>query len=118
MMVRAHGRRVAVVFAWFFACLVSRDAIAQEGDVKAGRAKAAVCVPCHGIDGISKMAEAPNLAGQNPMYMLGQLQAFQSGQRINPMMSIVAKDLTAGDIDNLVAYYSSIPIEVGKLPGD
>ena len=48
--------------------------------------------------------------------MLEQLQAFRSGARENPMMSIVAKDLTDNDIDNLIAYYSSIPVTVGKLP--
>lgn len=117
-MLQSRAFREAPLFFCFAVGFISQNALAQDGDVKAGRAKAEVCAPCHGIDGISKIAEAPNIAGQNPSYMLEQLQAFQSGERVNPMMSIVVKDLTASDIDNLIAYYSSIAISVGKLPGD
>ena len=35
-----------------------------QGDVKAGRETAHKCEACHGLDGLSKIAEAPNLAGQ------------------------------------------------------
>ena len=66
---------------------------AVAGDVKAGRAKADVCATCHGLDGLSKIAEAPNLAGQNEGYLIAQLNAFRSGARVNEMMSIVIKDL-------------------------
>jgi len=90
---------------------------ARAGDVKAGRAKAEVCVVCHGLDGVSKIPEAPNLAGQNERYLIAQLDAFQSGARNNEMMSIVIKDLSAEDIENLAAYYAAIPVTVGKPPG-
>ncbi len=82
-----------------------------------GRAKANVCETCHGLDGLAKIPEAPNIAGQNPQYLVEQLRAFKSGQRSNPMMSIVAQDLSYDDIDQLAAYYSSIEITVGKIPG-
>ncbi len=91
---------------------------AVAGDVKAGRAKADVCATCHGLDGLSKIAEAPNLAGQSEGYLIAQLNAFRSGARVNEMMSIVIKDLTDADIENLAAYYSAIPITVGKPPGE
>lgn len=89
---------------------------ARAGDIKAGRAKAEVCAVCHGLDGLAKIAEAPNLAGQNERYLIGQLDAFQSGVRNNEMMSIVIKDLSEADIENLAAYYAAIPITVGNPP--
>ncbi len=91
---------------------------AAAADVKAGRALAeAKCAVCHGLDGIAKIAEAPNLAGQNDNYLTKQLEAFKSGERQNQMMSIVIEPLSEDDIANLVTYFSGIPISVGTLPG-
>ena len=87
--------------------------------MKAGRQKAeAKCAVCHGLDGLAKIAEAPNLAGQNEGYIVTQLGNFQAGVRQNEMMSIVIKDLSSEDIEDLAAYYSAIQITVGKIPGD
>jgi cytochrome c553 len=91
---------------------------ATAGDVKAGRAVAdQKCQVCHGIDGIARIAEAPNLAGQNERYLTEQLGNFKNGVRQNEMMSIVIQALSDDDIANLAAYYSSIEITVGKIPG-
>lgn len=90
---------------------------AADGDPLAGRKKAQMCAACHGLDGVSKIAEAPNLAGQNEMYLIAQLTGFQSGARSNEMMNIVVKTLSEDDIANLAAYYSSIEINIGKIPG-
>jgi cytochrome c553 len=104
----------------FGACLVICFAAqnrAEAGDAKAGRQKAeAVCGVCHGVDGLAKIPEAPNLAGQNENYLIAQLQAFKSGERKNEMMSVVIQDLSDADIENLAAYYSAIEISVGKTP--
>ena len=90
---------------------------AEAGDAKAGRAKAeAVCGVCHGVDGLAKIPEAPNLAGQSETYLTEQITAFKSGERKNEMMSVVVQDLSETDIENLAAYYSGIEISVGKTP--
>ena len=60
------------------------------GDVKAGRAKALMCQACHGLDGLSKVPDAPNSAGQIEPYIVAQLQAYKSGVRKNDAMSVVA----------------------------
>ena len=73
---------------------------------------------CHGLDGLSKIPEAPNIAGQNETYMIAQLTAFKSGERKNDMMSMIAPTLSADDINNLAAYYAAIEITVGKIPGE
>lgn len=95
----------------------AQDLAKAQGDAKAGRAKAeSVCAVCHGVDGLAKIAEAPNLAGQNEQYLITQVQAFKAGQRQNEMMSIVSQNLSDADIENLAAYYSAIEITVGKTP--
>ena len=97
--------------------MVSAPPIRAAGDVLTGRKKAQQCETCHGLDGLAKIAEAPNLAGQNEQYMIKQLLAFKSGERKSEMMSIVAQPLSESDIEDLAAYYAAIEIKVGKIPG-
>lgn len=87
-------------------------------DVKAGRAKAQLCQTCHGTDGLSKVPDAPNIAGQLETYLVTQLHAFKSGARKNEAMTVVAATLSDNDIENLAAYFSAIEIKVTKVPGD
>jgi len=91
---------------------------AVAADARAGRAKALACQACHGLDGLSKVPDAPNIAGQNEGYIAAQLRAFRSGARRNESMSVVASTLSDGDIENLAAYYAAIEIRVGKIPGE
>jgi len=71
-------------------------------------AVAALCAPCHGLDGIGHDVEIPNLAGQHDVYMRKQLLAFKSGQRKHPEMRIIARDITDQELDELVGYYSKL----------
>ncbi len=88
------------------------------GDAKAGRALTNKCEACHGVDGQAKIVEAPNLAGQTEPYLIKAMTLYKEGQRQNDMMSVVAPTLSEEDIANLAAYYSAIPITLGKLPGE
>jgi cytochrome c553 len=112
---RLPARRAILVFSVLL-CFAAHGR-AEAGDAKAGRQKAEVCAVCHGLDGLAKMAEAPNLAGQNEAYLIAQLTAFKAGERKNEMMSIVIQNLSPTDIEDLAAYYSAIEISVGKIPG-
>ena len=110
------ARSVARLFV--FACVVvAGSGACRAGDVKAGRTKALMCQACHGLDGLSKVPDAPNIAGQTEPYLVAQLQAFKTGVRKNDAMSVVAPSLSDADIDDLAAYFSAIEIQVGKLPG-
>jgi cytochrome c553 len=91
--------------------------VGAAGDARAGRAKAQMCQACHGIDGLSKVPDAPNIAGQVEGYLVAQLQAFKSGARKSEAMTLVTSALSEQDIDNLAAYFSAIEIRIGKLPG-
>jgi cytochrome c553 len=77
-----------------------------------------LCQACHGTDGISKVPDAPNIAGQTEPYLTTQLQAFKSGARKSETMSLVAKELSDKDIDDLAAYFSAVEIKVIKVPGE
>jgi cytochrome c553 len=99
------------------ACLLVAPSVSHAGDVKAGRAKAMMCQACHGLDGLSKTPDAPNIAGQIEPYLVTQLQAFKSGVRKNDAMSVVAPALSDRDIEDLAAYFAAIEISVAKLPG-
>ena len=103
--------RFAAVFAVLALTAVKQPAAAA-GNVEAGKKKAAQCQTCHGMDGMSKLPEAPNLAGQNVIYLARALGDYKSGARKNEMMSVIIGQLSPEDIADLSAYYSSIKITV------
>jgi cytochrome c553 len=79
-------------------------------DIEAGKKKAQeVCAACHNMDGISTIADYPKLAGQYPDYMAKALRDYKSGARKNPIMAGMAQGLTQKDIDDVSAYFSSLP---------
>lgn len=91
----------------------------RAADIAKGRAIAAVkCQMCHGLDGLAKLPQAPNLAGQVQQYLIDQMQAFRSGARKNDMMSLVAPNLSDGDMADLAAYYAAIEVKIGKVPSE
>ena len=83
-------------------------------DIAAGKRKALFSgCECHGRNGISVVANFPNLAGQKDLYIVTQLKAFRAGKRKFPVMNLMTKQLSDADIDNLAAYFASLP---GSLP--
>ena len=88
---------------------------ADAADAAAGRRKAQLCIACHGIDGVARLPTAPTIAGESDFYLTKQLKAFRSGERQDPQMSIIAKNLSDDDIANLAAWYASIKVRV-ELP--
>lgn len=82
---------------------------ALAGDAEAGKAKAdTACASCHGELGVAIAPLYPNLAGQYESYLIHALKAYQSGDRSNAVMGGMAAALTAEEIANLAAYYSSL----------
>ncbi|NYT60992.1 cytochrome c [Alcaligenaceae bacterium] len=81
---------------------------AQAADVAAGKAKSMQCAVCHGPQGIAISPDAPNLAGQNPIYLVKALNDFKSGARKDETMSLMAASLSDADIENLAAFYASL----------
>ena len=77
------------------------------GDAKAGEAKTAVCMACHGPAGNSLVPTWPKLAGQHPEYIYKQLMDFKSTARVNESMSPQVLTLNEQDFADLAAYYAS-----------
>jgi cytochrome c553 len=80
------------------------------GSVGAGRQKAMQCQTCHGLDGLSKIPDSPNIAGSPEQYLARQLNAFRKGERKNEMMSVVVQPLSDQDVADLAAYYAAIEV--------
>jgi cytochrome c553 len=83
-----------------------------DGDANAGRKKAIQCAPCHGIDGVSKLPNAPNIAGSPAIYLEKQIKAFRSEERKDETMTMVATPLSDADISDLAAWYSELEVNV------
>lgn len=78
------------------------------GDAKAGKAKAANCVGCHGPNGNSVNPAWPKLAGQHAGFIAKQLADFKSGKkRSDPLMGSQVAGLSSQDMDDLGAYFAS-----------
>jgi cytochrome c553 len=83
-----------------------------EGDIAAGKAKSPVCAACHGANGISAVPIYPNLAGQKEAYLVNVLKAYKTQQRQGANAAVmwgIAAGLSDQDIENLAAYYASLP---------
>ncbi len=84
---------------------------AAAADIAAGaRIADAQCAACHGKDGKTPTDPSyPKIAGQYPDYLLKALNDYHKGARKNPIMGAIAKPLTKADMQNLAAYYGSLP---------
>lgn len=107
------AKRVWILGGGFALALFSHAVVAQ--DISAGRQKARRCAGCHGQLGIAVLPNAPNLAGENSIYVELQLKAFRNGDRQHEQMTIVAKRLTDEDIADLAAWFEAIEVTV-KAP--
>jgi cytochrome c553 len=99
--------RTAVAVATLFWTLPT---LGLAADQAAGKATAeAVCAACHGANGVSVGVAIPNLAGQKAAYLQAQLRALKAGTRKNAVMGAIASQLSADDISNVAAFFSSLP---------
>ncbi len=103
---------VIQIFAYTIIYGIFNIAIAA-GNPEAGKSKSAACVACHMVDGNSVMPEWPKLAGQIPHYLVSQLKAFKSGERVNAVMAPMVKPLSEQDMEDIAAYFSSQTIKMG-----
>jgi len=87
-----------------------------EGNVNAGKEKAASCASCHGENGNSQVSTFPKLAQQHSSYLYQQLKAFKGGARKDPMMSAMAMALSDEDMSDISEYYEDQKVSENKLP--
>ncbi len=82
-----------------------------------GRKAAFFCANCHGDNGISKYPDVPNLAGQNPVYLRNQIDAFATGKRKNEFMQGLVKMLDERSRQAITHFYASTPVTPMIAPG-
>jgi cytochrome c553 len=82
----------------------------------AAPAAAAVCVACHGTDGIGVVSMYPTLAGQHPDYLVQVLREYQNGERKNPVMAGMAAQIKPRDLEVIAEYYGSMEPPLETLP--
>jgi cytochrome c553 len=67
---------------------------------------AALCVSCHGQDGIAVAPAYPSLAGQHEDYLVRSIQEYKKGGRKNPIMAGMVTTLKDADIAEIARYFS------------
>jgi cytochrome c553 len=71
------------------------------------------CSLCHGVRGVSTSPNFPNLAAQQPGYIVAELKGFRGHSRQDPegfeYMWGIARRLTDDQIDAIAAYYAAQP---------
>ena len=82
--------------------------------IRLGKDRALLCNQCHGADGNSKKPDVPNLAAQNPVYLLEQIEKFSDGRRKNFVMNALSKNFSRDDKENLAIFYASMKVNVSK----
>jgi len=86
---------------------ISSDPSALRQAREAGRVASRFCVNCHGANGVSNLPDVPNLAGQNPDYLLEQTRKFGAGKRRDPFMQGLIKALQEEEKIQISLFYAS-----------
>jgi len=82
--------------------------------IRLGKDRALLCNQCHGEDGNSTKPGVPNLAAQNPVYLLNQIERFSDGRRKNFVMNALSKNFSQDDKENLAIFYASMKVNTTK----
>lgn len=110
-------QRTILVSLLAAALALSFGTASASGDAATGKTKAAACEACHGPDGNGIAPNYPALAGQYQDYLAQVLHEYKSGQRTNAIMNGMAAPLSDQDIQDLAAYFSSLPSKLSDLHG-
>ncbi|MCG7911858.1 MAG: hypothetical protein B6D70_08360 [gamma proteobacterium symbiont of Stewartia floridana] len=84
----------------------------KQSMAKEGRNRTVLCNTCHGTDGMATQPLTPNLAGQNPVYIVDQFQRFGDGRRNDYLMSNLAKTFTLEDKIKIAIYYAEMDMKL------
>ena len=109
------NRALAVLAATLSCTAMAQDQAGDKaitGNPEAARSKVSMCIGCHGIEGYKasfpEVYHVPKIAGQNAEYIVAALQDYATGARTFPSMEAIAQSLSAQDMADLAAYYSSL----------
>ncbi|MGA9572642.1 MAG: c-type cytochrome [Lysobacterales bacterium] len=81
-----------------------------------GAEVAVVCEECHGEKGISTTEGIPNLAGQQPAYLIASTMEYKSGARSHEDMGEMLNELDDVDIEKMAMYFAAQSAPVREAP--
>ena len=109
MNVRIRFKQHALVFLTMaltvYACQLTAD---NDSGNDFDLEKVAMCVACHGADGIGKAVQYPNLQGKPVDYIVSQLKFYKAGLRKNSTMNTVTKSLSEEDMRMLAVFFNQV----------
>ena len=71
-----------------------------------GKTLSKPCAACHGVDGNTKVAGVPRLAGQHPEYITKAINSYREGSRTMPSMHAKLDGLSHADMENIAIYFA------------
>ena len=79
-----------------------------------------VCALCHSLDGISRMAKFPKLAGQRAAYIEKQFKDFHQFRRQNDggQMQAITTEVAEGDLGVIAGYFAALPAPPAGVPAE
>jgi len=92
------------------------DQLSRETSYAKGAQVAVVCEECHGEKGISTTQGVPNLAGQQPAYLIASTLEYKSGVREHEDMGEMLNDLDQVDIEKMAMYFAAQSAPVREAP--
>ncbi len=109
MTMHAHAMSMSDQDMWDIATYLAGSTLRTEAVKPVGTppAAAAVCVACHGNNGVGITPDYPILAGQHRDYLIRTLKDYQQGGRKNAVMAGFMGALKPSDIEALAAYYAA-----------
>jgi cytochrome c553 len=90
---------------------ITKDKKLHRKMLREGRDRTVLCTTCHGEDGMSVQPVTPNLAGQNPVYIVDQFQRYGDGRRNDYWMTSLAQTLDVEDKIKIALYYSQMKMK-------
>ena len=110
-------QRALVLLSFGAVLAFASTSLLASGDPVAGKTKAAACFACHGANGNAVDPQYPRLAGQYDEYLQQVLHEYKDGRRNNPIMKGMVATLSDQDIEDISAYFASLPTKLDTLKG-
>ena len=95
---------------------IEADPALSRAALAAGKRVSSLCINCHGPGGNSTFPDTPNLAGQNPAYLLEQSRRFASGRRRHEFMQGLIRAMSDQEITAVSFYYAKQPVTPRAAP--
>jgi cytochrome c553 len=87
--------------------LAQAKGVSHVSPYERGRARAADCAKCHGVDGNGTAPGIPSLAGQQARYLIVALQEYVRGERKSSPMHAVMRTLSPVDMEAVGIFFAS-----------